>query len=113
MDAVDFKQRAQTSSEGDVRVTAAVLSAAECEAKFGSNLYQRNIQPVWLEIENKSDEPVWFLPLGLDRAYFTPLESAYLNRFAIRRADHGLDTSASHPPGFGRSLSRIAKFPSL
>ena len=88
MDAVDFKQRAQTSSEGDVRVTAAVLSAAECEAKFGSNLYQRNIQPVWLEIENKSDEPAWFLPLGLDRAYFTPLESAYLNRFAFRRADH-------------------------
>jgi hypothetical protein len=88
IDELDFKQRAQTSSEGDVRVTAAVLSAEECEAKFGSNLYARNIQPVWLEIENKGDEPVSFLPLGLDPAYYTPLESAYFNRFAIRRTDH-------------------------
>lgn len=85
---VGFKQRAQTSTEGDVRVTAAVLSAEECEVKFGSNLYRRNIQPVWLEIENKDEAPVSFLPLGLDRAYFTPLESAYLSRFAIRPADH-------------------------
>ena len=88
LDEVGFKQRAQTRTEGDVRVTAAVLSAEECEAKFGSNLYRRNIQPIWLEIENMDDEPVRFLPLGLDRAYFTPLESAYLGRFAIRRADH-------------------------
>ena len=88
LDEVGFKRRAQTRSEGDVKVTAAVLSAEECEAKFGSNLYRRNIQPVWLEIENKNDEPVWFLPLGLDWAYFTPLESAYLSHFAIRRADH-------------------------
>jgi hypothetical protein len=41
-----------------------------------------------LEIENKGDDSVWFLPLGLDWAYFTPLESAFLGRFAIRRADH-------------------------
>jgi hypothetical protein len=88
LDEVGFKQRAQTRTEGDVRVTAAVLSAEECRAKFGSNLYRRNIQPIWLEIENMDDEPVRFLPLGLDRAYFTPLESAYLGRFAIRRADH-------------------------
>jgi hypothetical protein len=88
LDEVGFKQRAQTHTEGDVRVTAAVLSAEECRAKFGSNLYRRNIQPVWLEIENMDDEPVRFLPLGLDWDYFTPLESAYLNRFAIHRADH-------------------------
>ena len=88
VEEVGFMQRAQTHSEGDVRVTAAVLSAAECVAKFGTNLYRRNIQPVWLEIENKGEDPIWFLPLGMDRAYFTPLESAYLSRFAIRRADH-------------------------
>jgi hypothetical protein len=85
---VAFGERAQTQEEGGVRVTAAVLTAQECIAKFGVNLYRRDIQPVWLEIENKDDDPLWFLALGLDPTYFTPLESAYLGRFAIRTAYH-------------------------
>ncbi len=88
IEEVQFMKRAQTKEEGGVRVTAAVLTSAECSAKFGVNLYRRNIQPVWLEIENKNNEPLWFLSLGLDPAYFTPLESAYLNRFAVRKSDH-------------------------
>lgn len=87
-DEVLFMARAQTKEAGGVRVTAAVLSSRECAAKFGVNLYRRKIQPVWLEIENKNDTPLWFLPLGLDPAYFTPLESAYLSRFAIQKSDH-------------------------
>lgn len=81
-------KRTQTQAEGGVKVTAAVLSAEECLAKFGVNLYRRNIQPVWLEIENNDNESVLFLPAGLDPEYFTPLESAFLSRFAIRAADH-------------------------
>jgi hypothetical protein len=88
LDEVLFMERAQTQEEGGVRVTAAVLSAQECIAKFGANLYRRDIQPVWLEIENKEKDPLWFLPLSLDPAYFTPLESAYLSRFAIRKSDY-------------------------
>ena len=88
LDEMPFKERALTKQDAGVRVTAAVLTSQESLAKFGANLYRRNIQPVWLEIENKGDDPLWFLPLGLDPAYFTPLESAYLNRFAIRKSDH-------------------------
>ena len=88
VDEVPFLERAQTQQDSGVKVTAAVLTSEECVAKFGTNLYRRNIQPVWLEIENGNDEPLWFLPLGMDPAYFTPLESAYLGRFAIRKADH-------------------------
>ncbi|MCP4628273.1 MAG: hypothetical protein GY850_32875 [bacterium] len=87
-DEVPFLKRAQTQEENGVKVTAAVLTSEECVAKFGTNLYRRNIQPVWLEIENSDSEPLWFLPLGMDPAYFTPLESAYLGRFAIRKSDH-------------------------
>ena len=83
-----FLERAQTQEENGVRVTAAVLSAEDCLAKFGVNLYSRGIQPVWLEIQNNHNEPVVFLPAGLDPEYFTPLESSYLSRFAIREADH-------------------------
>ena len=83
-----FLERAQTQEENGVRVTAAVLSAEDCLAKFGVNLYSRGIQPVWLEIQNNNNNPVVFLPVGLDPEYVTPLESSYLSRFAIREADH-------------------------
>ncbi|MGD8973310.1 MAG: LssY C-terminal domain-containing protein [Desulfobacterales bacterium] len=88
IEEVPFKERAQTQIESHVRVTATVLSAAECEAKFNVNLYRRNIQPVWLEIENNDDQAVWFSPVGLDPDYFTPFEASFMGRFAIRTSDH-------------------------
>lgn len=83
-----FMERAQTQSENNVTVTATVLSAEECIDKFGVNLYNRSIQPIWLEITNNDDVPVVFLPMGSDPAYFKPLESAYLSRKSIKKSDH-------------------------
>ena len=77
--------RVYETLKGAVRVSTAVPSAKETEAIFGANLYSRNVQPVWIKVENLSDETLWFLPVGLDEAYFTPLETTYrwLNRIAI------------------------------
>jgi hypothetical protein len=77
LEEVEFLKRTQTQSEGNVRVTAAVLSAAESEAVFGVALYKKGIQPIWLEIENKDDKPTWFLPFSVDPDYFSPLEVTY------------------------------------
>ena len=88
IEEVPFKERAQTQTEQNVTVTASVLSAEDCLKKFNVNLYSRNIQPIWIEIENNDEQPVWFLPAGLDPQYFTPLEASFLSRFAIRKSDH-------------------------
>jgi LssY C-terminus len=77
MDEVNFLERAQSESQGPFRVTAAVLSAEESEAVFGVSLYKKGIQPMWLEIENKDEEPIWFLPYSVDPDYFSPLEVTY------------------------------------
>ena len=77
VDSVPFLDRSQTLQEGNVVVTAAVLSAEESEQVFGANLYKKEIQPIWLEIENKDPDPVWLLPVGLDPEYYTPLEASY------------------------------------
>jgi len=74
---INFRERAQTQSDGKFRVTAAVLSADEAQAVFGFALYKKGIQPIWLEIENKDDEPTWFLPYSVDPDYFPPLEVTY------------------------------------
>jgi len=76
-----FLKRAQIKSENNVSVRAAVPSAKETIQIFGVDLYSHGIQPVWLEITNKDDQPVWFLPFGVDPMYFTPLEAALQNHF--------------------------------
>ena len=75
---VGFLERAHEDTENDVRVRAAVPSAAETRALFGVPLYTRGVQPVWIEIENGRDEPVSFVAVGVDPEYFTPIEAASL-----------------------------------
>jgi hypothetical protein len=74
-----YLDRAQTQEKDGLRITAAVPSAAESKELFGKPLYRRGVQPVWLKIENTLDEYVSFLPVGLDPAYFTPIEAANLD----------------------------------
>ena len=47
LEEVQFLGRAQTKSEGNLLVKAAVLSAEETEAFFGFALYKKGIQPIW------------------------------------------------------------------
>jgi hypothetical protein len=68
---------------GEVRISTAVPSAEETKQIFGTNLYQRNIQPVWVQVENLSEEWLWFLPFGLDKAYFTPIETSFRHQGRI------------------------------
>jgi hypothetical protein len=77
LEEVNLLERAHTKSQGNIRVTAAVLSAEESIKVFGFPLYKKGIQPVWLQVENKEEEPTWFLPVGLDPDYFSPMEVAY------------------------------------
>ena len=60
-------------------MSAGVPSALESEELFSKPLYEWGIQPVWLEIENLSQEQIKFLPVGLDPQYFPPLEVANLD----------------------------------
>ena len=72
--------RAVTQQEDNIRVSASVPGKEEAEAIFGIPLYKRRIQPVWLEIENGSDQRVRFAPMSVDKNYFSPLEVAYMHK---------------------------------
>ncbi len=91
MDEVPFSQRAQTKSERNIQVTAAVPSAKESGELFGVDLYGKGIQPIWLKIENNDEKAVWLLPAGIDPEYFTPLEAAYVNHFASPEINDEMD----------------------
>ena len=75
-----FVARGITQQEGDVVVTAAVPSPAEIEVLFGVDLFKDDIQPVWLEVENRGDRFVRIVPYSIDRDYYAPLEIAWTYR---------------------------------
>lgn len=85
MSEVPFRDRAQMQVENGIRVTAAVPDAGETKALFGVALYKKRVQPVWIEIENDTDEFVSFLPAGIDSDYHSPIEVASINRNATAR----------------------------
>jgi hypothetical protein len=80
LESVDFRSRATVDGDDAVRISAAVPSAEETESLFGMPLYEQGVQPVWLEIENKTNGRLRYAHAGTDREYFSPLEVAYKNR---------------------------------
>jgi hypothetical protein len=76
-DPLAFKNRTKTSVIEDVTVTVAVPTISEVQVIYGVRLAAKHIQPVWLEVKNESADTYWFLPSGLDPAYYAPSEAAF------------------------------------
>ncbi len=69
--------RAQQKSVPGIKVSASALGAEESERSFGENLANYNIQPVWLSIENDTDDQLVYLPIAMDPEYYSPYEVSY------------------------------------
>jgi hypothetical protein len=87
---VPIQERALTKEANGIRVSAAVLGDQEASQIFGIDLVRKNIQAVWLDIENNAGRPLYLLPTAIDPEYFAPLEVA----FAYHRA-FSADTNAA------------------
>ena len=74
------EQRALTQEQGPFRVRASVPSREEAEKIFGIPIYKRGIQPVWLEVTNKSPGRARFVLSSVDEDYFSPFEVAYMHK---------------------------------
>lgn len=72
--------RLYAHDDDDLTVTTSVPSAKETRKIFGMDLYAKNIQPVWVQVENHGNEILYLTPMGLDPAYFTAREAAYRSR---------------------------------
>ena len=80
-----YLERAQVQEDPRAKVTVAVLSSAESHRLFGVDLARRGIQPVFVQIENRSPEALRLQMVGIDPRYFTPLEAAAAVHFSILR----------------------------
>jgi hypothetical protein len=85
LEAVPLSSRAQTQERDGIRITAAVPTPEEAEAIFGIPVYERRVQPIWLEVENTTGSRVRFAPVGTDPAYFSPMEVWFTNHGRFSR----------------------------
>jgi hypothetical protein len=78
-----FLDRLEVRQDDSVIVRASVLANWESERYFGVPMARRGIQPLWLEITNKSGQPFRLRLASLDPNYYPPLEAAFINHFRI------------------------------
>lgn len=71
------RARSQAITRNQVTVSVAALRDEESSVSFGLPLASHGIQPVWIEIENRSTHPYWFMPAFLDRDFYSAREAAY------------------------------------
>jgi hypothetical protein len=73
----DIIARAQQKSAPGIKVSASALGARESQRSFGENLADYDVQPVWLSIENETDDQLVYLPIAMDPDYYSPYEVSY------------------------------------
>jgi hypothetical protein len=80
-----FLKRLVVQEDDELIVKVAVLDDRESDRFFGVPLAHRGIQPVWLEIQNRSKQPFRLRLASLDPNYYPPLEAAFANHYRIGR----------------------------
>ena len=79
-DLTEIRGRAETRTDGPIRVSASVPGREETTRIFGIDLYEQGIQPIWLEVGNSGTDQARYAMVSTDHAYFPPFEVAYKNR---------------------------------
>jgi hypothetical protein len=69
--------RAVTASRDGVTLRAAILSPEDSRRIFGTDLIAADIQPIWVEVDNATDQVLFLLRTGTDPDYFSSLEVAW------------------------------------
>ena len=75
-DEAVYLTHAVTRSDGDIAVTADILTREEAKEFFGFDFIGKGLQPIWIKIENKGKDPFWFVPHRLDPEYYSAMEVA-------------------------------------
>jgi hypothetical protein len=76
----NIESRAETRDSENFVVRSAVLTDAESESLFGVPTHDRDVQPIWVEITNRSDNRARIAISSIDPKYFPPTEVAYFFR---------------------------------
>jgi len=82
-DYTELRQRAVTKDVKGVTLSATVLSEDENTRLFGTEIDMEEVQPIWIEVRNTTDQTLYLLRAGTDPDLFSPLEVAWSFHHAL------------------------------
>jgi len=91
LEDLDYLQRAEMRVQNGIKVTVSVLTRDEARGAFGKKLDKKLIQPVWIEIENGTQNDYLMMLHGLDPDYFSAREAAYVSHGVNNATNKGID----------------------
>jgi hypothetical protein len=90
--AAGFAERAVSQEKDGLTVRLSVLTDEESRRYFGGSTAKANVQPVWIQVQNDSDNPVRYLPILTDPTYYAPQEVAQqLHGWFSSTTNHRID----------------------
>ena len=97
--ATTFTDRALTQERDGLTVRVSVLSDDEIQRYFGGSTSNASVQPVWIQVQNDTDNPARYLPILTDPAYYAPSEIAqhlhgWFSSGANDAVDHVFESNA-------------------
>jgi hypothetical protein len=78
-----FLDGAVAQQRDGLEVQVAALDDAASRDVFGVPMARRGIQPVWVQVVNRTSQPYRLQFLAIDPNYFSPLEAAGINHYKI------------------------------
>lgn len=72
-----FISRAESQTAAGLKVSVSALGPEESRRSFGEDLARYGVQPLWVSIENDTDEILYYLPVATDPAFYSPYEVSY------------------------------------
>ena len=76
-DESGLRSRAISEEVKGVRLSASILSREDSKRMFGVDINEKEVQPIWIEVDNGTDQALWYLRYGTDPNIFSPLEVAW------------------------------------
>jgi len=109
-DAVDILNDSKAVTRNGVTVTVAVPSAEQTLQLFGTDLYKSRVQPVWVRVENQTEQDLTLMRSAIDDAYVSPAEAAYLRHAGSAETRRAMDvffqeSEFKNPIGSGAAVS--------
>jgi hypothetical protein len=83
-----FARHAVTKEKNNVKVTLAILTAQESQDYFGVPLESKEIQAVWLRVENRNEYNLYIVPRSTDPDYYSAYEASYVNHRPFARSSN-------------------------
>ncbi|MCK0155514.1 LssY C-terminal domain-containing protein [Alcanivorax sp. S6407] len=87
VDPDTLNQNAQQHEEDQLTITTNVISDSDARDIFGVALGVHGIQAVWIDVDNRTDSPLYYLPVTTDQEYFSPLEVAWKVKGKFNKED--------------------------